>query len=250
MVFTHIFLNEMRRVWMQPPVWIILGLTFVIIALLFLVLLNNFYLDIQVNLAGAENAPGVTDAVFYPMLFWSSIIGALMIPVFTLRVITEEKIRNQDSLLRSAAVHVSSIFTSKLLAIISVALGFALLNLVFPLTISAIVDLDWGKIFCAILGMLLFQTSYAALCVWLATLTQNIIFTLLSCLGVLLLSFILFYSATSEGSSSNLFLYLSGFTHLLAPLSGLITSQDIFYYVTVTMLFSGLSIIHLRFKKE
>ncbi len=250
MVAINILLNELRRIWMQPLVWVVLGLTFFVIALLFLVLLNNFHLDIQVKFSGNDNAPGVTDSVFYPMLFWSSIVGALMMPIFTLRVVTEEKIRRQDTLLSCAPITCTTIIATKLLAIASVAIGFALLNLIFPLTMSDIVNLDWGKIAAGIVGMLLFQVSYAAICVWIATLTQNIMFTLLSCLGVFLLSFILFYSATSEQSASNLFLHASSFSHLLSPLSGLITSVDMFYFTIVTALFSALSIIHLRFKRD
>ena len=65
-----ILINELRRIWLQPLVWVVLGLTFLVIALLFLVFLNNFYAEIQVEFAGLENAPGVTDSVIYPMLFW------------------------------------------------------------------------------------------------------------------------------------------------------------------------------------
>ena len=105
-----------------------------------------------------------------------------MMPIFTLRIITEEKIRRQDILLTSSPIKCTTIIATKLLAIVSVAVAFALLNLIFPLTMSAMVTLDWGKIAAGIVGMLLFQTSYAAVCVWIATLTQNIMFTLLSCL--------------------------------------------------------------------
>jgi|GEM_PF-3384199 len=250
MLTVSILFNELRRIWIQPLVWIILGITFIIIALLFLVLLNNFYLDIQVEFAGLDNAPGVTDSVLYPMLFWSAIIGALMMPIITLRTVTEEKIRKQNILLTSAAVPYSSIIMSKLLAIFSVAIAFSALNLIFPITISGMASLDWGKILAAILGILLFQLSFASICLWIATLTHNIMFILLSSLSVLLLSFILFFSATSEGSTSELFLYISAFSHLLPPLSGLIRSTDIFYFVLITLLFTSLSIIYLRFKRD
>lgn len=250
MVTITIILNELRRIWIQPLVWIVLGLTFIVIALLFLVLLNNFYLEVQVKLAGTENAPGVTDSVIYPMLFWSSIIGALMMPIITLRSVTEEKIRKQDILLTSSAIACSSIIISKLLAITSVAIVFAALNIIFPLILSNMVSLDWGKIFAGLLGMVLFQISFASICLWIATLTQNIMFILLSSLGVLLLSFIMFFSATSEGSTSELFLYVSSFSHLLAPLSGLITSTDIIYFLLVSIIFTSLSIIYLRYKRD
>ena len=250
MVTLSIILNEARRIWIQPLVWVVLGLTFIIIALLFLVLLNNFYLDIQVKFAGNENAPGVTDSVFYPLLFWSTIIGALIMPIITLSTVTEEKIRKQDILLTSAAISCSSIIVSKLLAITTVATAFAGLTLIYPVTLNSMVTLDWGKIFAGIVGMLLFQISFASVCLWIATLTQNIMFILLSSLGVLLLSFILFFSATSESSMSELFLYLSSFSHALNALSGLITSRDIIYFIVITVLFTGLSIAYLRFKRD
>ena len=250
MITPSILFNELRRIWIQPLVWIVLGITFIIITLLFLVLLNNFYLEVQTKFAGTDNAPGVTDSVFYPLFFWSTIIGALMMPIITLRSITEEKIRKQNILLNSTAIPCSTIILTKLLAVTSVAVAFALLNLIFPATLNHMVDLDWGKIYAGALGMLLFQISFASICIWIATLTQNIMFILLSSLGMLLLSFILFFSATSEGSASELFLYLSSFTHVFTLLTGLVNSMDIIYYVIITLLFLGLSIIHLRYKRD
>ena len=250
MITLSISLNEIRRIWLQPLVWVVLGITFVVIALLFLVLLNNFYSETQVKYAGLQFAPGVTDAVIYPMLFWSTLIGALMIPIFTLRVITEEKIRQQHILLSSAPVSCRIIIFSKMIALISVVLAFSLLTLILPATIENFVDLDWGKIVSGIIGMILFQISYAAVCVWIATLTKNLMFTLLSCLGLFVFSFVLFFSGSSEGSSSSLFLYLSTFSHVLAPLSGLISSQDIVYFILITLLFSALAVIQLRYKRD
>lgn len=249
MLFTAMTLNEMRRIWMQPLVWIVLGFTFIILALLFLVLLNNFYAEIQVKFAGLPNAPGVTDSVFSPMFFWSAIIGALMMPLFTMRIITEEKVRHQFTLLSSAPVSCRLITSSKMLALISVIAVFAILNLLFPLTILAFVDLDWGKISAAVFGVILFQTSFTAISLWLAACTQNLIFSVLSSFTVLFLLFVLFISGAST-EDSNLFSYLSSFSHLLPSLSGLVTSQDIIYFVVVTVLFLGLTVIRLRFKRE
>ena len=49
MLFFSITLMEIRRIWLQPFVWIILGSIFFILALMFLVLLNNFYAEVQVK---------------------------------------------------------------------------------------------------------------------------------------------------------------------------------------------------------
>ena len=245
-----IAINDMRRIWLQPLVWIILGITFIVIALLFLVFLSNFINEIQVKFAGLANAPGVTDSVFYPTLFWSSIIGALMMPIFTLRIITEEKIRKQQVLLSSAPIAKYVIILGKTLALVSVILVFALLNLVFPATVALTSDLDWQKILAGVIGMIFFQFSYTCVYVWVATLTQNLMFTLLGSFGFFLLSFVLFFSATSEGSTSELFLYLSGFSHMIAPLSGLITSQDILFYLIAGIAFLCLATIKLRYSEN
>ena len=248
MLFAAMTLNEMRRIWMQPLVWIVLGITFVVLALLFLVLLNNFYAEVQVKFAGVANAPGVTDSVFSPMFFWSAIIGSLMMPLFTMRIITEEKIRHQFTLLSSAPISCRLITSSKMLALISIIGMFAILNLVFPATILSFVTLDWGKIMASIFGVILFQTSFTAISLWLAVCTKNLIFSVLSSFTVLFLLFVLFISGAST-EDSGLFSYLSSFSHLLPSLSGLITGQDIIYFVVVTVLFLSLTVIRLRFKR-
>ena len=246
----HISANDMRRIWLQPLVWIILGLTFIVIALLFLVFLSNFINDIQVKYAGLEQAPGVTDSVFYPTLFWSSIIGALMMPIFTLRIITEEKLRKQHVLLSSSPIAKYKIIAGKTLALLSVIIAFALLNLSFPAVIALTANLDWGKILAGVVGMIFFQLSYTCVYIWVASLTQNLMFTLLASFGFFLMSFVLFFSATSKDSSSELFLYLSGFSHMLAPLSGLITSQDLLFYTIGGIAFLCLATLKLRYTQE
>lgn len=250
MTAIHITLNDMRRIWLQPLVWIMLGLTYLVIALLFLVFLSNFINEIQVKFAGMEQAPGVTDSVFYPVLFWSSIIGALMMPIFTLRLITEEKIRKQDVLLSSSPIAKFKIITGKTLALLSVILVFALLNLTFPAVLALTVNLDWGKLLAGVTGLIFFQFSYTCVYIWIATLTHNSMFTLLGSFGFFLLSFVLFFSATSQGSTSELFLYLSGFSHMLAPLSGLLSTQDLLFYVIGGIAFLCLATIKLRYSKE
>ena len=249
MILAAMTISEMRRIWLQPLVWIILGVTFIIMTLLFLVLLNNFYADTQVKFAAAANAPGVTDSVFSPMFFWSAMIGALMMPLFAMRTITEEKVRHQYTLLSSAPVTCRLIVSSKMLALISVVLAFAILNLLFPASIMQFVDLDWGKILAALCGMILFQSSYAAICLWLASCTQNLIFSVLSSFTALFLLFVLFISGASA-EESNLFTYLSNFSHYLPTLSGLVTSQDVFYFIITTALFVSLTVVRLRFKRE
>ena len=250
MLIPLITLNEIRRIWLQPLVWLILAGIFATLTLLFLVLLNNFYVEIQVKFAGIASAPGVTDSAITPMLFWSAFIGSAMLPIFCARITTEERVLGQQVLLSSAPISAMSIVAGKLLALSSVIIFLALLNIIFPLALSYYTNLDWGKIYAAIIGIILFQISFASLCVWLASYGHSIIFTVLASYGALLFLFILYYSGSSLSSESSLFIYLANFSHLLPMLGGLVDTKDIFYFVIMTFLFFSLSVVRLRYARH
>ena len=95
----------------------------------------------------------------------------------------------------------------------------------------------------------MFHISFTSICLWLATCTQNLIFSVLSSFTVLFLLFVLFISGASTEEDS-LFTYVSSFSHLLPSLAGLISSQDVIYFTVITVLFISLTIIRLRFKRE
>lgn len=249
-MFITIAKNEIRRLWLQPLVWIILAMTFIIITLLFLVSLNIFFAEIQVKYAGLANAPGLTDTVISPLLFWSAIIGAMILPIFTLRIMTEEKIRKQYVLLSTAPISAFSIAAGKALGLFSIIFAFAFLILSFPLLISIHATLDWGKIIAGLIGSMLFQASFGLLCIYLASLTHNIIFSVLSNYAALLFLFMLYFSGSAYSSESTLFIYLSNFSHLLPALTGLLNSQDIFYYIIFASVFFLLSVIRIRFSES
>lgn len=242
--------NEIRRLWLQPLIWVMFGITSVIIALLFLVSLNIFFAETQVKYAGLANAPGVTDAVIAPLLFWGAIIGAMMLPIFTLRIMTEEKIRMQYALLSTAPVRALSIAGGKALGLFSIIFAFTLLIITFPLLMSMHVSLDWGKVFAGIVGSALFQISFGSLCLYLASHTQSIIFSILSNYAALLFLFVLYFSGSAYSSESTLFIYLSNFSHLLPALTGLLNGQDIFYYLIFACTFFLLTVVRIRFSEQ
>lgn len=242
--------NEIRRLWLQPLVWVILAATFIIIALLFLVSLNVFFVDTQVKYAGLATAPGVTDTVIAPLLFWSAIIGTIILPIFTLRIMTEEKIRKQYVLLSTAPVSAMSIVGGKAIGLFSIIIAFAILVLLFPLLISAYTTLDWGKILVGLVGCVLFQISFGLLCLYFASLTQNIVFSVLSNYAALLFLFMLYFSGSAYSSESTLFLYISNFSHLLPALTGLLNGQDVIYYMIFASTFFLLTVVRIRFSEH
>ncbi len=71
----------------------------------------------------------------------------------------------------------------------------------------------------------------------------------MSSFAALLVLVVLYVSGNSAASSSELFTYLSSFSHFLALLAGVIDSRHVVYYLLLISLFLILTIRHLGQKR-
>src|ERR1022692_724042 len=96
-----IALRELRSLYAMPSTWFILAVLQFIFAWFFLARLEAF-LEIQPQLAQLANPPGVTATVAAPMFNTVALLMMMLVPMFTMRLIAEER-RNQTlTLLLSA----------------------------------------------------------------------------------------------------------------------------------------------------
>ena len=116
--------RELRSLFFSPLAWTMLAVIQVIIAFLFLVQVD-FFLQIQPRLAQMPGAPGLTEIVVAPTFGNAALILLLVVPLLTMRLVSDE-LRNQTlSLLFSAPVSMSAIILGKYLGV----LGFLLIQL-------------------------------------------------------------------------------------------------------------------------
>ncbi len=242
--------NELKRVWYSPIAWILFGLALFVLGLLLLFLLSNFYSEIQTKLVGLEQAPGLTDLVIAPYLFWVAIVGSLIIPLFAVRSCTEERQQGANLLLTSAPLSIVQIVLSKFSVLAILALIFILVCSSYVLVLGYFTPIDYGKIAAACVGVFLFLSSLCAAALFLANLTRTPIIATSTILALLLGLFLLYMSGSATASSSELFLYLSSYTHLFSSLSGSIDTTHISYFILFTILFLGLSIWNLTYRRS
>jgi ABC-2 type transport system permease protein len=105
-------MRELRSLFTMPSTWFILAVLQFIFAWFFLNSLQGF-LDMQPQLAQLANAPGVTTIIGVPLFNMVALLLMMLTPMFTMRLIAEER-RNQTlSLLLSSPLSIRQIVLGK-----------------------------------------------------------------------------------------------------------------------------------------
>ena len=243
MLFT-IASRELRNLFLSPLAWAIMAVLQLIVAYLFLTQLDT-YMTLQPRLAGVEGAPGVTDIVVAPLLQTVGFLFMLIAPAITMRVFSDEKRNRTLSLLLSAPVSMSDIVLGKFLGVTLFFLLLLGMLSAMPVSLYAGTSLDAGKLAAGLLGLTLLLCCFAAIGVFMSSLTEQPVVAAISTFGLLLLLWIVDWSGNSKEQVSTLFAYLSLQTHLTSFLKGLFSSTDVVYYLLLTSLFLVLAIRRL-----
>ena len=242
MIFT-IAGRELRSLFLSPLAWTMLAVVLGILAYFFLVYLD-YYVQIQPKLMNMAGAPGLTDMVVAPLYGTAATVLLLIVPMLTMRLISEER-RNQSlSLLLSAPISMTEIIIGKYLGALGFLCVLLLLLTLMPLSLLLGGNLDLGMMLASLLGLLLLLSSFTALGLFMSTLTNQPTIAAVSSFGILILLWVLDL-ASSGGEKSVLFGYLSLMRHYQAMMQGVFSTADLAYYLLFSALFLILSIRRL-----
>ncbi len=237
--------HELRRLFYSPLAWSILALVQLILAFLFLTAVQNYIDNVMPKLAGMANAPGVVSLVLTPFFLWAGVIMLGITPILTMRGFSEEYQTGSMALLIAAPLSVSEIVLGKyfgLVAFLSVMIAMITL---MPLSLSLGTSLDWGHLQAQILGLFLLTASFAAAGLYISSLTRQPALAAVGGFGFLLLLFVFYVAGTAQGTQSQLFVYISHFSHYLPFLRGEFSTRALAYYLLFALTFLGLTIRQL-----
>lgn len=239
--------RELRTLFLSPLAWAILAVVQVIMGFMFLVRIEIVQIY-AAQLAAMEDAPGVTQIIVPELLGTAAIVLLLVVPLLTMRLLAEERRNRTLALLFSAPVSMSEIVLGKYLGVLGF-LGVVLLMIgIMPLSLLLGGALDLGLLFSALLGLALVLASFAAVGLFVSTLTQHPAVAAIATFGALLLFWVLDWSGQgSQGGSQGggVFAYLSLFNHYRPFLEGLFDSADALYHLLLIATFLVLSIRRL-----
>lgn len=244
MIFT-IARRELKTLFLSPLAWSILAVLQFIIAYLFLSQVETFN-TFQTRLAGIDNAPGLTDVVVTPVFGNTAIILLLITPLLTMRLICEERRSKTLSLLLSAPVSSAEIIVGKYAGILGLLLLIVASISLMPLSLLLGGELDYGKLFCNVLALALLVSSFATVGLYMSCLAGHPTVAAVGSFGLLLLLWVLDWSA---GQNGGLLAYLSLLQHFQSLQSGLLDSRDVLYFVLFSMTFLILSIRRLEYDR-
>jgi ABC-2 type transport system permease protein len=235
-------MRELRSLFAMPSTWFILAALQFIFAWFFLARLEAF-LEVQPQLAQLANPPGVTTTVAAPIFNTVALLLMMLVPMFTMRLIAEER-RNQTlTLLLSSPLSGLHIVLGKFLGLL---IFLAVLMTGVPLmlyTLALGTALDHGLLLSNMLGLLLLTASYIALGLYISALTAQPIIAAIGAFAVLIGLWLADIGAVAENSPWH---SISPLNHFQNFNNGLLDSSDAAFFILFTVVFLLLTMKRLH----
>lgn len=236
--------RELRSLFLSPLAWVILAVVQGLAAWFFLLYLE-LYLQLQPSIAASPDAPGVTSIVVAPLYSSAAIIMLLVIPLLSMRLLSEERRNRTLSLLLSAPVSMTEIILGKFLGIFVFTLLMLALIALMPLSLYAGGSLDLGLWASGLLGLVLLIASFCSIGLLISSLTSQPTLAAVGSFGLLLMLWILDLASNSGNGGGEVLAYLSMLSHYQRLLQGIFSSTDVFYYLLLIISCLALSIRRL-----
>jgi len=171
----------------------------------------------------------------------------MVVPLLTMRIISEERRNHSLTLLLSAPVSMTEIIIGKFFGIMLFLLLMTSLLSLMPLSLLLAGNLDPGHFLSILIALLLLIASFSALGLYLSTLTDQPTVAAIGTYGALLLLWIIDIGSNSVENieASGLLSYLSMLRHFDALARGIFSSVDVVYFILFICVFLVLSIRRL-----
>ncbi|MGH8399976.1 MAG: ABC transporter permease [Gammaproteobacteria bacterium] len=240
MIFT-IAWRELRQMFLSPLAWCVLAVIQAILAW-------SYLITVEASLRPAEAGNlaqyGVT-AIALGVFGQASFLLLLVVPLMSMRLIAEERRSGALSLLMSAPLSMTEIVLGKYLGLLMFLFIMLALITLMPLALALGTHLDYGHLFAGMLGLALELGAFAAVGLYMSTLTRQPVIAAISGFGILLGLWIINASTTGGTGTSAVFHYLSLLDHYRSLILGVFDSSDVIYYLLFITTFLVLSIRRL-----
>ncbi|WP_028297893.1 Gldg family protein [Olivibacter sitiensis] len=197
---------------------------------------------------GSELGPLTAELFAGSYGFFASVLRNLYlyIPLLTMGVMSRELSSGTIKLLQSSPVTNAQVVCGKYLALLYYGLCFVAVLMGVGITAGMAVEhLDFGHIAVALLGTYLLWCAYAAIGLFMSSLTKYQVVAAVSTLAILA-------GLNYVGKVGQNTLWIREFTYWLSLagrtnhfVSGMVSSADLFYFLLVIFLFISLTIMHM-----
>jgi ABC-2 type transport system permease protein len=226
----------------------------VIFALFNLVMGFSFWLCAVYMAQGMKNIT-IMQLFFIGVIFWFCLI--IMIPIFTMRLFSEEYKSGTIELLMSAPVLEWDVILSKFFASAVFYAGLWLPTLLYLLAYQTLtrhqVPVEWGTLITSYLLVFLIGMFYISIGLFTSSLTKNQVLAAFSSFVIILMlfftGFLGFTSLAGNVSAGKLIDYLFSWKHMQTYASGIFDTRPLAFYLSGTGLFLFLTYIVISLRK-
>ncbi len=212
-----IFKKEFKSYFVSPIAYIVIAIFLLVTGWFFFA---TFFLVGQANLRN-----------FFSLL---PIIFSFVIPAITMRLVSEELNVGSYELLLTLPVTLSDVVTGKFLAAVAFIIAMLVPTFMYPVTVAALGQLDWGPVIGGYLGAVLLGAAFSAIGLFASTLTRNqiiaFIVAMAVCFILTLIDKMLFFLPRSM---LGVLAYLGADFHFQNISKGIIDSRDIIYFLSI-----------------
>lgn len=236
----------------SPVAWVLL--------IIFVLMMSMGFGGVLENLArtqefGRRGIRAISESIFYDKNtgLWSSVnmFFYLLLPLLTMGVLSQEFNRGTFKLLYAAPISSRQIVVGKYLGLLLYGLLLMAILLVYVVIAWILVDqFEWRAVLTGMLGLYLMYGLYAALGIFMSSLTN---YSIVSAIGMFALLVLL--NATSGWLQEYAFfrelmywLALGGRTETF--IKGMIGTEDVLYFVLMSGLFLSFATLKLQLKRE
>jgi ABC-2 type transport system permease protein len=179
----------------------------------------------------------VTDSVMRPVFSNISVILLLLMPLITMRLFAEERRSGTIELLLTYPVRDGAVLIGKYLAALALYGLMLALTLLYPAIVVYFARLEWGPLLTGYLGLVLMGATFLAVGIFASSLTENQIVASITTFGVLLIFWVIGWSAEYAGGPwGKVLSHLSILEHFDSFAKGILDTKDVIYYLNFTLL--------------
>lgn len=234
-----IFKKEMRLYFTSPVAYVVLFIFLLVMGYFFSQIFYYYSLASMQSMMnpGMARELNVTESVMRPLFTNIAIILLLsLMPLVTMRLFAEERQTGTIELLLTYPVRDGAVLVGKYLAALALYALLLALTLVYPGMLAFFATPEWGPILTGYLGLFLMGAAFLAVGLLASSLTTNQIVAAVVTFGILLLFWVIGWSAENVGGTMGRVLaHLSILDHFDSFSKGVLDTKDIVYYVNFTV---------------
>lgn len=184
-----------------------------------------------------------------PLFEWMPLLMIFLVAALTTRMWSDERRSGNLEMLLTSSTPVWRLVAGKFAAVTALILLALLLTLPLPLTVALSGPLDWGPVIGGYIASLLVAASYVAIGLYLSSRTDNqvvsLVWTIVIC-GVLYGIGSAALTAFAGQRLSEIMAHFGSGVHFLSMARGVIDFRDLFYYVTLILVFLLLNLLSIE----